>query len=238
MFTASPLLDASRNALALRRKQFAASFDELRTAKVARAIVSRKIEASELPREFTRELQGKLRRAKTVMDCRAIEAKAATAFFRKYQGAEIKFKGLVPDRWRVFQTRMVRRRGGKLGEKGALFGARDAVTPANAAINYAMAVALSRMTRVIISRGLDPAFGFLHADKPGRLSLAYDVLELIRPKVTNLVMQWATSRTFAESEFATFEGGIVRLSSETARAVASRVQQAPRSRNVTRRCGR
>ncbi|MGI8568127.1 MAG: hypothetical protein ACR2KT_03100 [Methylocella sp.] len=66
------------------------------------------------------------------MDCRAIEAKAATACFRKYQGAEIKFKGSVPDSWRVFQTRMVVRRGGKLGEKGAQFGARDATHPANA----------------------------------------------------------------------------------------------------------
>jgi hypothetical protein len=36
-------------------------------------------------------------------------------------------------------------------------------------------------------------------------------------------MQWATSRTFTKENFATFEGGIVRLSSETARAVASRV---------------
>jgi hypothetical protein len=44
MFGASPLIDASRNALALRRKQFAAD-----PAKVARAIVLRKIEASELP---------------------------------------------------------------------------------------------------------------------------------------------------------------------------------------------
>jgi hypothetical protein len=31
--------------------------------------------------------------------------------------------------------------------------------------------AISRMNRVIISRGLDPAFGFLHANRPGRLAL-------------------------------------------------------------------
>jgi CRISPR/Cas system-associated endonuclease Cas1 len=79
------------------------------------------------------------------------------------------------------------------------------------------------MTRVLISRGLDPACGFLHADKPGGFSLANDALELIRPKVTDLVMQWVTLRTFRKDDFGTFEQGIVRLSSETAREVASRV---------------
>ncbi len=218
MFDVSPLIDASRNALALRRKQFAAD-----SAKVARAIVLRKIEASELPRDIARELTAKLRRAKTVMDCRAIEAKAASAYWRRWQGFVVRFKGPVHDNWRVFQTRMVARRGGKLGEKGTQFVSRDAVTPCNAAINYGLAVALARMTRVLISRGLDPACGFLHADKPGRFSLAYDALELIRPKVTDLVMQWVTLRTFRKDDFGTFEQGIVRLSSETAREVASRV---------------
>jgi CRISPR/Cas system-associated endonuclease Cas1 len=39
-------------------------------------------------------------------------------------------------------------------------------------LNYSYAVALSRMTRVIIARGLDPVFGFLHSDRRGRMSLS------------------------------------------------------------------
>jgi CRISPR associated protein Cas1 len=42
--------------------------------------------------------------------------------------------------------------------------------------------------------GLDPAIGYLHALKPGRLSLAYDVIELLRPKIDLCVFNWAASR--------------------------------------------
>ncbi|MGI8568126.1 MAG: CRISPR-associated endonuclease Cas1 [Methylocella sp.] len=73
------------------------------------------------------------------------------------------------------------------------------------------------MTRVIITRGLDPAFGFLHADKPGRMSLSYDALELLRSALTGADMQWMAARTLRKDDFATFDGGIVRLSSEVAR---------------------
>jgi hypothetical protein len=39
-------------------------------------------------------------------------------------------------------------------------------------------------------------------------------------------MQWAASRTFTKENFATFEGGIVRLSAPVARDVAARVLKA------------
>ena len=59
--------------------------------------------------------------------------------------------------------------------------ARNAVDPGNAILNYAYAVALGNSTRALIALGLDPTFGFLHADKSGRLSLSYDVIEVLRP---------------------------------------------------------
>jgi hypothetical protein len=82
---------------------------------------------------------GGLRAVRTVMEARAIEAKAAESFWTRWYGTQIKFKGRnVPDHWRVFGARMVKRSGGKLGEKPAQLGARYAICPANAALNYAL----------------------------------------------------------------------------------------------------
>jgi CRISPR-associated endonuclease Cas1 len=233
LFGPEPRANTVRNVITARMRQFAAVFDPEKTAALARAIVSRKIKAEGHPRPVEREFLAALQPSRTVMDARAIEAKAAEAYWRRWYRTEIKFKGAVPDAWRVFSQRMVKRRGGKLGEKGAQFGARDATHPANAALNYAYAIASARMTRVIIARGLDPAFGFLHAAKPGRMSLTYDCLELPRPALTDSVMQWMASRAFRKEDFGLFEGGVVRLSSATARELtAFTIKAVPLARYV------
>jgi hypothetical protein len=53
------------------------------------------------------------------------------------------------------------------------------------------------------------------------MSLAYDCIELIRPELTNAVMQWLIKQTFNRDAFATFERGTVRLSSPIAKEVAA-----------------
>jgi CRISPR associated protein Cas1 len=108
----------------------------------------------------------KLARAKTIQHVLAAEAEAAGMHWRMRKGFAISFKGNVPGGWCIFQGRVVARRGGRLGEKGAVFGARHATHPLNAMLNYGYAVALAQMTRAIVGLGLDPCFGFLHSDKP------------------------------------------------------------------------
>jgi CRISPR/Cas system-associated endonuclease Cas1 len=77
------------------------------------------------------------------------------------------------------------------------------------------------MTRVLIVRGLDPSFGFLHdGRKPGRLSLVWDCVEPLRPGLVRAVFGFAGGRTFRKGDFAVFEGGAVRLSAQVAREVA------------------
>jgi CRISP-associated protein Cas1 len=61
--------------------------------------------------------------------------------------------------------------------------ARNAVSPAQACVNYLYAVMATELTIALHGAGFDPALGILHLDKEDRASLAYDLLELARPAV-------------------------------------------------------
>jgi CRISPR-associated endonuclease Cas1 len=96
-------------------------------------------------------------------------------------------------------------------------------TPCNAALNYGYAVTLGNCTRALVGLGLDPSFGFLHhADAPGRLSLSYDLIELLRPRVDACVFRFLKSGPFDRKEFVE-SGSQVLLGPRIAREVALRV---------------
>jgi CRISPR/Cas system-associated endonuclease Cas1 len=77
------------------------------------------------------------------------------------------------------------------------------------------------MTRVVIARGLDPCFGFLHdGRKPGRLSLVWDCVEVFRPGLVTAVFGLADGRTFKKSEFGVFSKETIGLLPPLAREVA------------------
>ena len=96
-----------------------------------------------------------------------IEADASAIYWRKRYGFELSFKDKVPDSWRVFDTRTRYWRGGRLGEKPPQFSNRHALHPINAMLSYGYQIAIGQMTRALAGLGFDPAFGFLHSDKPG-----------------------------------------------------------------------
>ena len=58
------------------------------------------------------------------------------------------------------------------------------------------------MTRVLIVRGFDCAFGFLHdGRKPGRLSLVWDCVEPLRPRVVREVFDYVATRDSEKKDF-------------------------------------
>ena len=77
MFVPSSLINASRAALTIRRKQFEAVIDPMKTAAIARAIVCAKIKAENHPKPLERAFLSTLKTARTTDDIRHIEAKAA-----------------------------------------------------------------------------------------------------------------------------------------------------------------
>lgn len=63
--------------------------------------------------------------------------------------------------------------------------------------------------------GLDPYVGFMHADRPGRRSLALDLMEELRPVfVDRFVLSAVNNRMVNPSHFETRESGEVRLTEE------------------------
>src|SRR5215203_4652779 len=78
---------------------------------------------------------------------------------------------------------------------------RHATHPVNAMLNYAYAVLESQVRIATVSRGLDPAIGYLHACRPGRVSLVYDLMEPLRPRVDRSVLDFVRSHTLTPSDF-------------------------------------
>lgn len=57
---------------------------------------------------------------------------------------------------------------------------RGAVDPVNVLLNYGYGILEARVSQAIILAGLDPYAGFIHADRPGKTSLIYDMMEEFR----------------------------------------------------------
>ena len=213
VLTDAPTVDASAHALELRRAQFAATPKQ--RLEVARAILAMKIEACELSeREMQVALQS-VTRARDHAELLIAEAQTARVYWRRYVGFRPRLTDRCPAAWSVFR--------GRLEKRGKQLVPRWARTPCNAALNYGYAVTLGNCTRALVGLGLDPSFGFLHhADAPGRLSLSYDVIELVRPRVDACVFRFLKSRPFDRKEFVE-TGSQVLLAPTTAREVALRV---------------
>jgi CRISPR-associated endonuclease Cas1 len=57
--------------------------------------------------------------------------------------------------------------------------------PVNALLSLAYALLVRHLTAACAMAGLDPHVGFLHADRPGRPSLALDLMEPFRPLIAD-----------------------------------------------------
>lgn len=65
---------------------------------------------------------------------------------------------------------------------------RDSTDPVNSLLNYGYAMLYRQVEGAIILAGLDPFGGFLHVDRPGKLSLVYDFVEEFRQQVVDRVV--------------------------------------------------
>lgn len=71
----------------------------------------------------------------------------------------------------------------------------------NSSIDYLYAVLYGIVAKGIVSSGLDPFYGVMHAKRPGRLSLVYDLSEIFKPLAIHVIIQ--TSR---RAHLKTFRG--------------------------------
>jgi CRISP-associated protein Cas1 len=116
----------------------------------------------------------------------------------------------IPANWITYLGRSSQIIGG-----GKKYNASD---PVNAMLNYAYTLGYAECRTACIAHGLSPALGFIHADKPGRDSLALDVLEAIRPDIDAYVLELTgigtRARRFTWADFSEpygYEPGTCRL---------------------------
>lgn len=85
--------------------------------------------------------------------------------------------------------------------------------PVNALLSFLYTLLTHDCRSAAESVGLDPAVGFLHRDRPGRPSLALDLMEELRPVMADrLALSLINRRQLRSSDFETRDGGAVLLS--------------------------
>ncbi len=145
---------------------------------------------------------------------RLIEGRAALSYFTAWQSIPIRWKGVgrhpIPLEWMA------------VGQRQSLISGtnRNAGHPVNAMLNYAYGVLESQVRIATVAAGFDTGIGYLHACRPGRSALVYDLMEPLRPRVDRLVLDFIRSHTFTPSDFPVTKKGVCRLHPQLAKKVA------------------
>lgn len=212
----------------LRRQQYRLADAEATALPIARTIVAAKIQNSRTvllrgarEAEDAQE-EATLRRAVDRLECsiqalsqaetmdvvRGCEGEAARVYFES-------FNLLLKQQREFFSMTSRSRRPPK-----------DAV---NSLLSFVYSVLTHDMASAVSTVGLDPAVGFLHVDRPGRLSLALDLLEEFRAVIADrLVLSLINLKQVQPDGFETQPTGAVVMSHSTRRAVLSALVQRKR----------
>ncbi len=197
----------------LRRTQYRWADDEEKSVSVARLMVAAKVAncRSVLIRELrnhgeneqldtaVNRLTTSLRRIKqagSVEEAMGMEGDAASVYFGVFnelvRGNDFAFGGRVR---------------------------RPPTDPVNALLSFAYSLSTNECASALQGVGLDPYVGFLHKDRPGRLSLALDLLEEFRAAwADRFVLTLINRKQIKPGDFVTEASGAVRLSDDARKA--------------------
>jgi CRISPR-associated protein Cas1 len=90
----------------------------------------------------------------------------------------------------------------------------------NALLSFLYAMLGHDCRSALEGHGLDPQIGFLHADRPGRASLALDLMEELRPVLADrLALSLVNRRQLGAGDFVVEEAGGVRMTDDARRQV-------------------
>lgn len=193
----------------LRRTQYRWADDQEKSTSIARLMVAAKIancrsiimreirnhgDSAELS-EAVDKLATSLRRvqyAESVEQAMGMEGDAASSYFG------------------VFNHLL---RGDGFGFEGRM--RRPPTDPVNTLLSYAYTLITHECASALQGVGLDPYVGFLHQDRPGRVSLALDLLEEFRaPWADRFVLTLINRRQVKQKDFVTEASGAVRLTDD------------------------
>lgn len=193
----------------LRKAQFRASEDQVAVASFCRSFVTAKVANARVVllraardhgdtngrlAHAVESLRGVLSRISVeteVPRIRGLEGEAASAYFNVF-----------PELLRVDEPRLAFRSRSRRPPKD----------PPNAVLSFAYAMLAADVRSACESVGLDSQVGFLHTERPGRPSLALDLMEELRPVIADrVVLSLLNRRQLSYSDFESDAGGAIRL---------------------------
>jgi CRISPR-associated endonuclease Cas1 len=188
--------------------------DLLRSKLAGQADVLTRLPESESAIAMVEDALKQLEDAGTPAQLRSVEAQAAAAYWSAWAPVTIRFarrdQAKVPEHWTIFGTR-----------SSPVSGAtRNAGNPINALLNYLYAILETEVRLAVLTMGLDPGMGILHADQKSRNSFVFDVIEPLRPVVDGYLLTLLEERTFTGREFFETRQGVVRLMPPLPQALA------------------
>lgn len=153
-------------------------------------------------------------------DVLGIEGAIATAYFRAWQGVEIRWKATsrhpIPDDWREYRSRTALR-----DEKPQN---RHATHPVNAMLNYVYGMLAARKQIEAVAEGYDPMFGIVHDRRKtarGKTpAYALDIMEPDRPVVDRNVLELLSTHEFTGADFIVTTKGVCRTGTLLAQMIA------------------
>ncbi len=114
-------------------------------------------------------------------------------------------------------------------DKGFVFNRRSRrppLDPVNALLSFLYTLIRSDVQSALETVGLDPAVGFLHKERPGRPSLALDLMEEFRPLLGDRLVLTLINRGQVKSKhFKSVEDGGVWMNDDTRKAVLVAYQE-------------
>jgi CRISP-associated protein Cas1 len=103
---------------------------------------------------------------------------------------------------------------------------RPPADPVNALLSFAYVLLASECASALAGVGLDPYVGFLHQDRPGRKSLALDLMEELRaPMADRFVLTLINRGQIKPTDFVTEASGAVRLTDDARKALLTAYQE-------------
>ena len=98
--------------------------------------------------------------------------------------------------------------------------------PVNALLSFAYVLLASECASALAGVGLDPYVGFLHQDRPGRKSLALDLMEELRaPLADRFALTLINRGQIKPTDFVTEASGAVRLKDDARKALLTAYQE-------------
>lgn len=106
---------------------------------------------------------------------------------------------------------------------------RPPTDPVNAVLSFLYTLLAHDCRSALETVGLDPAVGFLHRDRPGRPSLALDLMEELRSVLADrITLSLLNRRQLTERDFVTLDNGAVSLKADARKAVLTAYQERKR----------